>query len=110
MAVPDKMLYVSQAVPDGTKFNAGDQFTMAWTIQNVGTTTWDTTYTVRLYGGDRFGVKNFNIPSTVKPQGTVKLTVDMTAPSKAGDYNGIWVITNPNGVNFGYFTFALTVK
>jgi hypothetical protein len=104
------MLYVSQAVPDGTKFNAGDQFTMSWTIQNIGTSTWDKTYTVRLYGGDRFGQQNFPIPSTVKPQGTVKLTVEMTAPSKAGDYTSIWVMTNTNGTNFGYFTLALTVK
>lgn len=109
-AAPDKMLYVSQAVKDGTKFNAGDQFTMSWTIQNVGTTTWDTTYTVRLYGGDRFGVKDFNIPSTVKPQQTVKLSAEMTAPSNAGQYTGIWVLTNTTGVNFGYFTFALEVK
>jgi len=109
-AVPDKMLYLGQAVPDGTKFNAGAQFTMSWTIQNVGTTTWDKTYKVRLYGGNRYGVADFPIPSTVKPQATVKLSVQMTAPNKSGDYNSIWVITNPDGVNFGYFTFALTVK
>ena len=109
-AVPDKMLYISQAVPDSTKFSGGDQFTMSWTIQNVGTTTWDNTYNIRFYGGDRFGVQNFAIPSTVKPQGTVKLSVQMTAPSNSGQYNSIWVITNPDGVNFGYFTFALEVK
>jgi len=108
--VPDRMLYVSQGVPDGTKFNKGDQFTMSWTIQNVGSTTWDKTYTVRFYGGDRFGVQNFAIPATVKPQGTVKLSVEMTAPNNSGDYTSVWVITNPDGVNFGYFTFVLTVK
>ena len=110
VVVPDKMLFVSQAVPDGTKFNGGDQFTMYWTIKNVGTTTWDKTYTVRLYGGDRFGVQDFPIPGTIVPQQSVKLSVEMTAPSNSGQYNSIWVLTNPTGVNFGYFTFALEVK
>ena len=109
-AVPDKMLYVGQGVPDGTKFNGGDQFTMFWTIKNVGTTTWDKTYRVRLYGGDRLGVNDFPIPGTVAPQQSVKLSVEMTAPKNSGKYEGIWVLTNTTGVNFGYFTFALEVK
>ena len=108
--VPDKMLYVGQGVPDGTKFNGGDQFTMSWTIKNVGTTTWDNTYQVRFYGGDRLGVNDFTIPGTVVPQQSVKLSVEMTAPNNSGQYNTIWVLTNPTGVNFGYFTFALEVK
>jgi hypothetical protein len=109
-AVPDKMQYVNQGVPDGTKFSGGTHFTMYWTIQNVGTTTWDNTYRVRFFGGDRLGVKDFVIPQTVKPQGSVKLTVEMTAPDKAGQYNSVWVITNPDGVNFGNWNFSCEVK
>jgi hypothetical protein len=108
--VPDKMLWVSQTVADGTKFKAGDQFTLTWTIQNVGTTTWDATYRLRFFGGVRLGVQDFTIPQTVKPQGTVKLTVHMTAPDKVGQYNSIWVMTNPDGVNFGNFNFSCEVK
>ncbi len=108
--VPDKLLYVSQSPADGTVVKTGDQFTMIWKIQNVGTTTWDNTYRVRLYGGERFGVQDFGLKDTVKPNATATISVQMTAPSKAGQYNSIWVLTNPDGVNFGYFTFNCEVK
>ena len=110
VTVPDKMLYVSQGVPDNTKFKSGDQFSMSWTIKNVGTSTWDNTYRVRFFGGTRLGVQDFTIPQTVKPGATVKLSVEMTAPSSVGQYNSIWVLTNPDGVNFGNFNFACEVK
>ena len=104
------MLYVSQAVADGTVFKPGDQFTMSWVIKNVGTTTWPNTYRVRFYGGVRFGVQDFNLPATVAINSSVTITVQMTAPSTAGQYNSIWVLTNNDGVNFGYFTFNCEVK
>ena len=104
------MLYVSQTVADGTVFKPGDQFAMSWVIKNVGTTTWPNTYRVRFYGGERFGVQDYTLPSTVDPNRSVTLTVNITAPSSAGQYNSIWVLTNNDGVNFGYFTFNLEVK
>ncbi len=109
-SVPDKLLYVSQSPADGTVVKAGDKWTMTWKLQNVGTTTWDNTYRVRLYGGERFGVQDFALSATVAPKATINLTADMTAPSNAGQYNSIWVLTNPDGVNFGYFTFNCEVK
>ncbi len=110
VASPDKMLYVSQTVADGSVFKPGDQFTQSWVVKNVGTTTWPNTYRVRFYGGERFGVQDFTLPSTVDPNKSVTLTVNMTAPSAVGQYNSIWVMTNNDGVNFGYFTFNLEVK
>jgi len=107
---PDKMLYVSQTVPDGTKFKTGDQFTQSWVIKNVGTTSWPNTYRVRFFGGNRFGVDDFHLPATIAPNQSVTLTVHMTAPDKVGQFNSIWVLTNNDGVNFGFFTFNLEVK
>ncbi|HVP20504.1 MAG TPA: NBR1-Ig-like domain-containing protein [Anaerolineaceae bacterium] len=107
---PEKMLYISQTVKDGTIFKAGDQFTQSWVIKNVGTTTWPNTYRVRFYGGNRFGVDDFTLPGTIIPNQTVTLTVHMTAPANVGKYNSIWVMTNNDGVNFGFFTFNLEVK
>ena len=107
---PDKMLYVSQTVADGSVFKGGDQFTQSWVIKNVGTTTWPNTYRIRFYGGERFGVQDYTLPATVAPDKSVTLTVNMTAPSSVGQYNSIWVMTNNDGANFGYFTFNLEVK
>ncbi len=109
-SLPDKMLYVSQSPADGSVFKPGDTFTMTWKIQNVGTTTWSDNYRVRLYGGERFGVADFNLGSTIAPEATVNITAQMTAPSSTGAYNSIWVPTNLDGANFGYFTFNCEVK
>ncbi len=110
VAVPDKLLYISQTVADGTVIKPSTGFSLTWKIQNVGTTTWDGSYRVRLYGGERFGVQDFALKDTVKPEDTISITVDMTTPSATGAYNSIWVLTNPDGVNFGYFTFNCEVK
>lgn len=106
----DKMLYVSQSVADNSTLQRSEGFTQIWTLKNVGTTTWDQTYLVRFYGGDRFDAKDGSIGQTVKPNGLAKISVDMRAPDKQGEYTGIWVITNPEGRNFGSFTLTIKVK
>lgn len=107
---PDKMLYVSQAVADYTTFQKNEGFTQTWIIKNVGTTTWDENYQVRLYGGERFNGNDGSIGQVVKPEGTAKISVDMRAPDKQGEYTSIWVITNPDGRNFGSFTLSIKVR
>jgi hypothetical protein len=104
------MTYVSQTIADGTKFKAGEQFTLSWVVKNIGTTTWNSTYRVRFFGGTRFGVEDFQIGKTVAPNAALTITVHMTAPDKVGQYNSIWVLTNNDGSNFGSFTFSLEVK
>ncbi len=106
----DKMQYVSQKVADGSTFSYGQSFTMTWVIKNIGTTTWDDTYMVRLFAGDRFGADDLKFSGTVKPGETTNVTMDMTAPNKLGEYNSIWVITNTEGRNFGSFTLSIKVK
>ena len=107
---PDKMLYVSQVVADNTTFQRNEGFTQVWTLKNVGTTTWDNNYRVRLYAGERFNGPDASIGQTVKPNGTAKISIDMRAPANQGEYTSVWVITNPDGRNFGSFTLTIKVK
>ncbi len=107
---PDKMMYVSQKVADATTFAQNATFTMTWTIKNIGTTTWDNNYQIRLYAGTNFGADNTHIIGTVKPGDQTNVTMDMKAPDTVGEYNSIWVITNPDGRNFGSFTLNIKVK
>ena len=107
---PDKMLYVSQGVADGTTFAQSQGFTMTWTMQNIGTTTWDNTYQVRLYAGERFDGADTKLDQTVKPNAQAKISIDMRAPNTMGEYTTVWVITNPEGRNFGSFTLTIKVK
>ncbi len=107
---PDKMLYVSQAIADGTTFSPNDGFTMKWVIKNIGTTTWDSTYLVRLYAGERFNGNDGQLDQTVKPNGQATISIDMRAPGTQGEYTSVWVITAPDGHNFGSFTLTIKVK
>jgi hypothetical protein len=106
----DKMLYVSQAVADGTTFGALEGFTQKWVIKNVGTTTWDNTYLVRLYAGPNLGGNDGPLAQTVKPNGQITISMDMRAPDKQGEYTSVWVLTAPDGHNFGSFTLTIKVK
>jgi hypothetical protein len=107
---PDKIAYVGQNVADGTSFTQSQGFTMIWTLQNIGTTTWDSTYIVRLYAGERFDGADGSINQTVKPGAQAKISVDMRAPNTVGEYTSVWVITNPDGRNLGSFTLTIKVK
>ena len=97
----DKMTFVSQDPIDGTQFAPGQTFTVRWTVKNTGPTTWNTNYQVRFYAGNRMGAVDTKISKDVKPQESIDLVVNMTAPRNAGEYTSTWVLTNADGLNFG---------
>ncbi len=98
---PDKAEFVSQSVADDTQMDPGQKFTITWTIKNVGTSTWTTAFLLRYYSGDQMGAPaTVTFPKEVKPNDTVELSVNMTAPAVQGQYLSNWVLTNNNGVNF----------
>lgn len=100
-SVPDKMLYVSQNPADNTYFTPGQSFVMTWTVKNTGTSTWTTSYQLRFYAGNRMGAADIKLPKEVKPNETIDISINMTAPLVAGDFNSTWVLSTMDGYNFG---------
>jgi hypothetical protein len=97
-AGPDQAQFVSQEPLDGTDYNAGAEFDAAWTLKNVGTTTWSTDYDIRFSGGTNLSpVKTYPMTKTVAPGETVTLFADMVAPTTAGRYVSYWEVINGNG-------------
>lgn len=89
-------------VPDGTKYEPGATFKKTWRLKNIGTCTWATSYSLVFDTGEQMGaLASIKFPSEVKPGETVDVSVDMTAPSKAGHYIGYWKFKNTSGVLFG---------
>jgi hypothetical protein len=110
-SVADKAEWVSQNPADGAVLAPGQEFTLTWTVKNIGTTTWNTKYQLRYYLANaalRFGASDIKFPKEVKPGESLDLTVNMKAPSAGGDYMTIWVLTNDQGVNF--YTLTLSIK
>lgn len=105
----DKAEWVTQIPTDGTRIEHGTRFDVRWTVRNTGTTTWNTNYTIRHYAGTKLGEKStYKFRATVKPGDSTDLVIDAVAPSKNGEYNSIWVLTNDQGVNF--YVIDVTIK
>ncbi len=99
----DKAEFVADVtVPDGADFAPNEKFTKTWRIKNAGTSTWTTAYVMEFVLGVNLATVNkVSFPKIVPPGGMVDLSVEMTAPSAAGQYGSLWQFRNPNGSQFG---------
>lgn len=108
----DNAEYVSDVtVPDGTQMAPGQKFVKTWQIKNTGSCTWAAGYTL-VYGyGEKMNGKAVALTSDVAPGATTEVSVNLTAPTKAGNYNATWRMANANGYPFGEFLIVvITVK
>jgi uncharacterized repeat protein (TIGR01451 family) len=89
-------------IPDGTVMAPGATFVKTWRLQNIGTCTWTTAYSIVFTGGDQLGAPAVvNMPYNVAPGASVDISVNMTAPLAAGHYRGNWKLRNASGYIFG---------
>jgi Ig-like domain from next to BRCA1 gene len=77
------------------------KFIMSWTFQNTGTCIWNSTYRMYFDSGTSL-TTNADFPilsagQVVAPGATVTVNIEMTAPSKAGDYETSWRFQNDRG-------------
>jgi murein DD-endopeptidase MepM/ murein hydrolase activator NlpD len=84
-------------LPDNTVVSPGQALVKTWRVQNSGTSTWDG-YKLRFVGGDQMGAPTETSIPTTGPGGTVDITINLTAPTQPGDYNGYFQIVNAEGV------------
>ena len=98
----DKAEFVSETIPDGTKYAPGATFTKTWQLVNKGSTTWSTSYMLVFSSGDQLADKTTdNLPYAVAPNQVVEVAVAMKAPSTNGTYKSNWLLRNANGQDFG---------
>jgi len=100
------MMYINDlTIPDFTKMNPGESFQKGWTIQNTGTCTWDSGYSLVYVGSEPVdGVLSAgptSIVGTVQPAVNYDIYVDLVAPDQAGKYKGYYTMRAPNGTLFG---------
>jgi hypothetical protein len=98
----DKAELVSDVtVPDGTPFTAGAAFRKTWRIQNVGETTWTTSYALVYIDGARMEAPDMvRLPTEVKPGELLDVSVDLVAPGDVGLYRGYWKMLTDQGYFF----------
>lgn len=107
----DVMAFVSDVtVPDGEEFAPSEAFVKTWRLRNSGTCTWSTSYSVVFVSGNAMGgTATQALTASIVPGSTVDISVNMTAPTTAGDYTGYWALRNTTGQNFGSFYVQIEV-
>ncbi len=93
--------------PDGTFVAPGAVFTKTWRLRNIGTCTWTTSYALVFSSGTAMTSQTaVNFPSSVAPGQSVDLSVNLTAPTSAGQYIGYWKLRDGSGNIFGIGYYA----
>ncbi len=107
-AGPDRVTYVADiSIPDGTVLKASQSFKKTWRIRNTGTSTWGTGYKLVFVSGDPMsGPKEAPLASTVAPNTTIDISLDLISPADNGSYRGYWELKNASGTLFGLGTSA----
>jgi hypothetical protein len=90
-------------IPDGTELVPGETFTKTWRLNNTGSCTWTSGYSLVFDSGDRMGAPDdLKLTSdTVAPGQEYDVSVVLTAPDEPGDYRGNFKLRNPSGAIFG---------
>jgi hypothetical protein len=88
--------------PDDTEVAAGQTFVKTWRLENAGTCTWTTAYSLVFSDGDRMEAPDsIPMPNDVAPGARVDLSVTLKAPAEAGTYRGNFTLRNATGTTFG---------
>ncbi|GAB4485002.1 MAG: hypothetical protein Fur0016_09290 [Anaerolineales bacterium] len=105
-ACTDRIIFVADVtVPDGTTFAPNTNFNKTWRVKNVGTCTFNINYYLVYVSGDKLGTtEQVKFTSTIAPNTTFDLSVNLTSPAANGTYRGYWQLKNDKGQTFGIGT------
>lgn len=93
---------IDVTIPDNTQMDPGQEFTKTWRLQNAGTCTWTTEYSVAYFSGESMGAPaSVKLSQSVPPGQSVDISVDMVAPQQAGSYQSNWKLRTGTGEWFG---------
>jgi hypothetical protein len=102
--------FVSETIPDGTVFLAGETFTKKWVVRNNGTCDWTTGYRFVFEQGTQLGgPTSMALTHTVEPGETYTFEMDLAAPAADGEYIGRWRIKSNDGENLGFYYVQINV-
>jgi hypothetical protein len=105
----DAGAWLANDPPDNTEIAIGEAFTVTWTLENTGTSTWTNQYYIMFTSGDQMGApEKVNLPYDVPPGTNVKISVDFAGPESIGEKQSNWSILNANDQAFYAFWVKIT--
>jgi len=88
-------------IPDDTPMTYGQAFSKTWLLRNSGKTAWKQGYSVVFVGGTLMTAqRKYPLPQA-EPGQHVELTLQMSAPNKAGKHYCDWQFADERGNRFG---------
>ena len=95
-------------IPDGTTMSPGESFTKTWELRNDGTCTWNANYQLVFVSGNSMGGPTAVAFTTtdVAPGESIQISIDLVAPTTAGEYTANYMLQNAAGMNFGIGAYA----
>ena len=107
----DAMFITDLTIPDFTKLEPDEPISKLWQIRNTGTCSWGPGYTVVFKEGHAMTAKLEHALYPAQPDANAIIQIDMTTPSSPGDYQGYWLLYDPDGIMFGHKLFIkITVE
>lgn len=104
------MSFVSDVtIPDNTAMTQGQAFTKTWKVRNSGTCAWDAGFKFAFTSGDAMSGATFTLTQTVAANAETSLSINMTAPNKAGSIKSSWRMSTAAGQFFGDEVYVLVV-
>ena len=93
---------VSEYPPDDTVLLPGQYFWKTWTFLNTGTCTWDKSFSLVFWDGEKMGASlSYPFYDIIKPNETMDISVYLLAPATDGTFTGYWRLKTPWGRDFG---------
>lgn len=88
---------------DNAEVAAGTSFTKTWRFKNDGSCTWNSSYVILFDSGEQMGAPaTASISSgSVPPGATADISVNLTAPSTPGTYQGNFKLRSSDNIVFG---------
>jgi hypothetical protein len=106
----DAAQWLANDPPDNTSFEPGENFTVTWTIENTGSTTWTTSYYIMFYSGEQMNAEEkVFLPYPVPPGKNVQISVDFEAPDAEGTKQSNWMLKNAKDETFYSFYVIIEV-
>jgi hypothetical protein len=93
-------LISSYTEPEGP-FQAGQQFTQYWQVENNGTCNWMYLYHLVFVSGNRMGGSPGRLSKVIPPYKWTTLSVNLTAPRSTGTHTATWRFADQGGTPFG---------
>lgn len=101
---------IDQEPENNTVFEPGEEFTVTWTLENQGTSTWTTSYYIEFAFGEEFHVQEkVFIWLPVPPETSLPISATFIAPESPGSNVSNWKLFDAEGDAFYDISITITV-